>query len=104
MEGSAPQRGAGSDDSHRGNGSVAGIARWEHSCGIGCVRTSFSERDTNEDFPTEVEASFAPNAAVCGALGCRETAVLLSVKAEGEQRVLCSECVVDFVERVSVDE
>ena len=41
MNKSAPERGAGSDESHRGNGSVAGFARWD-SCGKGIVRTGSS--------------------------------------------------------------
>jgi len=50
MKESAPERGAGSDDSHRGKGSVAGIARWEHLGGW-CVRTGSSNADAIEDCP-----------------------------------------------------
>lgn len=41
MKDTAPQRGAGADDPHRGNGSVAGIARWV-TLGRVIVRTGSS--------------------------------------------------------------
>jgi hypothetical protein len=37
-------------------------------------------------------AEFAEDAAVCGALGCRETRDLLVVERGGQQRVLCPPC------------
>ena len=47
MNESAPERGAGSDDPHRGVGSVAGIARWV-TLGKVIVRTGSSNVDAIE--------------------------------------------------------
>lgn len=35
---------------------------------------------------------FAPQASVCGALGCRETDALVRVDRGPRERVLCPEC------------
>ncbi len=56
MKQSAPERGAGSDDSHRGIGSVAGIARWD-TCGKGIVRTCSSNAHRNQSNATRRECS-----------------------------------------------
>ena len=94
----APEGGAGSDDTHRDNGSVAGIARWD-TCGRGIVRTGSSNADAIDSYPQEVEVSLAPDAAVCGSLGCRESGSQLRVTVGGETRVLCPDCATEFAER-----
>lgn len=57
MNGTAPERGAGSDDSHRGSGSAAGIARWD-TCGKVVVRASFSNADAIHLFATTTGGAF----------------------------------------------
>ena len=47
MNESAPKGGAGPDDAHRDNGSVAGIAQWD-TLGKVIVRTSSSNADGNQ--------------------------------------------------------
>jgi len=42
MKEASPTKGAGSDESHRGHGSLAGFAPAEHLCGIRFVRTGSS--------------------------------------------------------------
>jgi len=94
MKESAPERGAGSDESHRATD------LWQDSPSgtpwPGVVRTSSSNGEDNQSYPVSVEVSLAPNAAVCGSLGCRETGPLLSISVVGEDRVLCPDCATDF--------
>jgi hypothetical protein len=98
----SPTKGAGSDESHRDNGSVAGFARWD-TLG-GCVRTGPSLTEAIEDCPREVEVSLAPDAAVCGCAGCRAGERLLSVTVSSKTRVLCRSCSREFLDREGADE
>jgi len=83
------------------------LERWAESPsghrGSGCVRINSSNGETIEDCPTQIQLRLAPNAVVCGALGCRETEPLLSVTVDTESRVLCSDCATEFVEQEGVD-
>ena len=69
----------------------------------GCVRINSSNGETIEDCPTQIQLRLAPNAVVCGALGCRETEPLLSVTVGAESRVLCPDCATEFVEQEGAD-
>ena len=97
----SPTKGAGSDEP---TGRLI-FGRMGPSDGLlsGSVRTGSSNAETIEDCPVELQAALAPDAAVCGSLGCRETEPLLSVTVETESRVLCSDCVAEFVEQVGGD-
>jgi len=64
-----------------------------------CVRTGSSNADAIDSYPQEVEVSLAPNAAVCGSLGCRESGSQLRVTVGGETRVLCPDHATEFAER-----
>ena len=99
----APENGASADEP-TGRLVVGGRpARWD-TCGKGIVRNGSSNAKAIEDCPTQVQLRLAPNAVVCGSLGCREVEPLLSVTVETESRVLCSDCATKFVEQVGGDE
>ena len=58
MKEASPTKGAGSDESHRDNGSVAGFARRD-SCGKGIVRTGSSRADPIQLSATTTGGAFS---------------------------------------------
>jgi hypothetical protein len=98
MNESAPKGGAGSDESHRASCCSRQDSPSGTPCERGCVRTGSSNADANQSYPRYPEVALAPDAVVCGSLGCRETEPLLSVTEGSDSRVLCADCVVEFVE------
>ena len=82
---------------------MAGIARRD-TLGKVIVRTGSSNADGNDSNATDVEVALAPNAAVCGSLGCRNGGKFARVTVGAKTRVLCVQHAIEFVEREAADE
>jgi hypothetical protein len=103
MKESAPERGAGSDDP-TGRDCCRRQDRPAGHLEGGEVRTGSSNADGNDSNALDVEVSLAPNAAVCGSLGCRKGGKFARVTVGAKTRVLCPQHAVEFVEREAADE